>query len=80
MTQAVSDELDAGSAGQQYHLPLAMVTITAIEVSSPRLSVTSALPIRYYYLVNTMSLFLIFGHLRIELMSKFQKVFCDSPQ
>lgn len=29
----VSDELDAGSSGQQqYHLPLAMVTITAIEV------------------------------------------------
>jgi len=28
----VSDELDTGSAGQQYHLPLAMVTITAIEV------------------------------------------------
>ena len=34
--QAVSDELDTGSAGQQqYHLPLAMVTITAIEVLLP---------------------------------------------
>ena len=32
--QVVSDELDAGSSGQQqYHLPLAMVTITAIEVT-----------------------------------------------
>ena len=35
--QAVSDELDTGSAAgqQQYHLPLAMLTITAIEVALP---------------------------------------------